>query len=386
MKEIPALLGGNIYKSGDTLSKGEIEKLNSISAFHPSDKEIKYRIISFRFIARNNPKVVLLRGVGSSLSGQMKNALQKVCAGTKVFINDVKAKDANGKIINLPDVFFVADLHSDFPIVQPDTLKELIPNMRYNTMTLLIGGKHKGDDLIENSDFNKIEEVSLLDKKTKRNCGYRIVYYEILIVMNGHPLLFQNTYEAFPDEIKKKIIGVNTNVKLFFGNIKTEYFKDASVANLPVTVLQVKSEFGSVRADLLKTEGISARVKAFEKSDTKAITVVKNIYYPTNEYKVTALIAKTLDSIVTILKESKNLKLEIYSHTDSNGDDFFNLELSNQRAAAALEYINLKGVSKSRLSGKGFGEAKIINRCINEIPCTDSEHGINRRTEFKFVK
>jgi outer membrane protein OmpA-like peptidoglycan-associated protein len=51
-----------------------------------------------------------------------------------------------------------------------------------------------------------------------------------------------------------------------------------------------------------------------------------------------------------------------------------------------MEYFILKGIEKSRLSAKGFGETQIKNRCINGIDCSETEHMLNRRTEFNFTK
>jgi outer membrane protein OmpA-like peptidoglycan-associated protein len=86
------------------------------------------------------------------------------------------------------------------------------------------------------------------------------------------------------------------------------------------------------------------------------------------------------------LNENKSYKLDILSHTDAIGDDNSNLELSIKRANAALEYLVSKGIDKNRLKAIGLGETKILNRCINNIICSEKEHEINRRTEFKYTK
>jgi peptidoglycan-associated lipoprotein len=43
------------------------------------------------------------------------------------------------------------------------------------------------------------------------------------------------------------------------------------------------------------------------------------------------------------------------------------------------------GISNDRLSAKGYGETQLLNRCKNDVPCTDQEHKINVRTEFRIV-
>jgi|GEM_PF-7066292 len=128
------------------------------------------------------------------------------------------------------------------------------------------------------------------------------------------------------------------------------------------------------------------KIDAFTKSANKTIIVAQNIYYPLNEYKISPDAADQLDIIVDQLTKNPTLKLEIYSHTDSQGDDATNLDLSNKRANAVLDYLVSKGIDKTRLSAKGMGEKQLLNRCANDVICSEKEHELNRRTEFKFIK
>lgn len=128
------------------------------------------------------------------------------------------------------------------------------------------------------------------------------------------------------------------------------------------------------------------KIDAFTKSANKTIIVAQNIYYPLNEYKITPDAADQLDIIVEQLNKNPTLKLEVYSHTDSQGDDATNLDLSNKRAQAVLDYLVSKGIDKARLNAKGMGEKQLLNRCANNVICSEKEHELNRRTEFKFIK
>ena len=128
------------------------------------------------------------------------------------------------------------------------------------------------------------------------------------------------------------------------------------------------------------------KIDAFTKSANKTIIVAQNIYYPINEYKISADAADQLDIIVEQLTKNPTLKLEIYSHTDSQGDDATNLDLSNKRANAVLDYLVSKNINKTRLTAKGMGEKQLLNRCVNDVICSEKEHELNRRTEFKFIK
>lgn len=93
-----------------------------------------------------------------------------------------------------------------------------------------------------------------------------------------------------------------------------------------------------------------------------------------------------LQRIVKLMQDNPNIQVEMSSHTDSQGSEEYNRRLSQRRADATVEYIVNQGISKNRLIARGAGESKLKNtKCGNNVPCTDDEHRINRRTEFKVV-
>ncbi|MBP9601321.1 MAG: OmpA family protein, partial [Lutibacter sp.] len=79
------------------------------------------------------------------------------------------------------------------------------------------------------------------------------------------------------------------------------------------------------------------------------------------------------------------IKIELGSHTDSRAPDAYNWALSNRRAKSSLEWIVGKGIDASRITGKGYGETELVNKCSNNAKCTEAEHELNRRTEFVIV-
>lgn len=133
-------------------------------------------------------------------------------------------------------------------------------------------------------------------------------------------------------------------------------------------------------------EDTQLKIKNFGSSKQSELTVIENIYYESNSAEIKAESMVKLDKIIEALKQNTSLKLLISSHTDSNGDDAYNMTLSEKRAQKVMEYFIIEGINKSRLMAKGFGETKIINRCQNGVDCSELEHQLNRRTEFKFSK
>jgi outer membrane protein OmpA-like peptidoglycan-associated protein/tetratricopeptide (TPR) repeat protein len=111
--------------------------------------------------------------------------------------------------------------------------------------------------------------------------------------------------------------------------------------------------------------------------------IVNNIYYDFNKADIRPDAAIQLDKIVEMLKNNPTISIELSSHTDARGSDAVNNRLSQRRAESAAKYIVSKGIEANRIIAKGYGKTKLLNKCVK---CTDEEHQMNRRTEFKVIK
>lgn len=113
----------------------------------------------------------------------------------------------------------------------------------------------------------------------------------------------------------------------------------------------------------------------------KAIEI-KDIFYDYNKYNIRPDAAVRLDTLVQTLVDNPKISVELSSHTDQRGKDAYNLKLSQQRAQAAVDYIVSKGISRSRITAKGYGET----RPIVANPKSEADYQKNRRTEFKVTR
>lgn len=111
---------------------------------------------------------------------------------------------------------------------------------------------------------------------------------------------------------------------------------------------------------------------------------VENIYYDLDKWFIRDDAKPALDNLVDIMKKYP-ITAELSSHTDSRASNAYNDELSQKRAESAVRYIVLQGVAPSRLTAKGYGETRLVNRCSDGVECTEDEHQQNRRTEFKIL-
>ena len=110
--------------------------------------------------------------------------------------------------------------------------------------------------------------------------------------------------------------------------------------------------------------------------------VLENIYYDYNKSDIRTDASKELDKLVQILNDNPEISIELGSHTDSRGNNEYNLRLSQKRAEAAVNYLISKGIESERVVALGYGEEKHLV----EDAKTEEEHQMNRRTEFKVTQ
>jgi outer membrane protein OmpA-like peptidoglycan-associated protein len=139
-------------------------------------------------------------------------------------------------------------------------------------------------------------------------------------------------------------------------------------------------------SDMPEIEDISLAFSNFLKTKDKELIRSEHINYNVGSYRIQEESKKILDKVAQILTDNPKVKLEVISHTDAQGDDISNMELSEKRSLSVVSYLILIGVHKDRMKYIGKGETEIRNRCKNNVDCSDTEHRYNRRTEFKFVK
>jgi outer membrane protein OmpA-like peptidoglycan-associated protein len=129
--------------------------------------------------------------------------------------------------------------------------------------------------------------------------------------------------------------------------------------------------------------GNTEKTQEFVVQTTSSATVrMDNIYFDINSTKLRPEAIEELNKLTALLKEFSKIHLEIRAHTDSRGNAKYNLELSDSRAKAAVDYLISKGIPKSRLSYKGYGDTMLLNECLRGADCPEEKHSINRRVEF----
>ena len=116
--------------------------------------------------------------------------------------------------------------------------------------------------------------------------------------------------------------------------------------------------------------------------DLAKLLQLSTIYFDLNKYNIRPDAEIEIQKVIVAMEKYPSLKIQVNSHTDSRGNDAYNLWLSRKRAESTVEYMVSKGISADRLKGEGFGETRLVNECANGVQCSRDKHQLNRRSEF----
>jgi len=109
------------------------------------------------------------------------------------------------------------------------------------------------------------------------------------------------------------------------------------------------------------------------------------LYYDNAKYSLSGVNKDKLDKIITQLKTDNYTKIIINSYTSNVGSSSFNVRLSRRRKSAVIDYLKAHGIRSYRIEGYYFGEKDPAVDCDSK-ECSESDHALNRRTEFRLVK
>lgn len=110
------------------------------------------------------------------------------------------------------------------------------------------------------------------------------------------------------------------------------------------------------------------------------ITFNSGLQFNLNSYELQPATKTNLDDLAKTLDKYEDTDILIEGHTDSSGEDAYNMKLSENRADAVKDYLKTKGIKSGRIETKGYGETQPLQP-------NDSEAGraVNRRVEVAIV-
>lgn len=112
--------------------------------------------------------------------------------------------------------------------------------------------------------------------------------------------------------------------------------------------------------------------------EKERIRITEMIYFDYNKASIRKDSYSLLDEIAAVILDHPEItKIRVEGHTDSDGNDDYNLKLSQARAESVVNFLIASGIESSRMVPRGFGETQPV--VAND---TDSNKQLNRRVEF----
>ncbi|UZO80259.1 OmpA family protein [Aquimarina sp. ERC-38] len=111
---------------------------------------------------------------------------------------------------------------------------------------------------------------------------------------------------------------------------------------------------------------------------------LNEIYFEFDKWEITKRAEVELQKVVDLMvNRYPDMIIKIETHSDSRGNEYYNLLLSQRRAESIYNYLVSKNISSNRIiSYVGFGETKPVNNCGNDKNCSEEEYRKNRRSNF----
>ena len=200
------------------------------------------------------------------------------------------------------------------------------------------------------------------------------------------------------DEIEEYIV-LNKDFRIYSD---TNLIVKNNKALQDILAAELKKENKTI--DTLFADNVDSDIKLQDMGAGRSFKL-ENILYDFDKSTLRTESIKELDRLVVILNEQEGIKVEISSHTDATRNveaakkvfarkgipytkeahdkmsGTYNQRLSQRRAQSVVDYLTKKGIAKSRLVAKGYGET-------NPVATNDTDEGrqLNRRTEFKVLE
>jgi outer membrane protein OmpA-like peptidoglycan-associated protein len=154
------------------------------------------------------------------------------------------------------------------------------------------------------------------------------------------------------------------------------------------TLVAQAPDLGAGRAEVVVEPGVAPAAVTIELEDSRVevvegeVKILEQVFFDTGLATIRPESYAVLDEVANVLLLNPQItKVEVQGHTDNVGTDDTNLRLSQRRAQAVRDYLVGKGVKRSRLDAKGYGNSEPI-----ADNGTDEGRGQNRRVQFEIVE
>ncbi len=196
------------------------------------------------------------------------------------------------------------------------------------------------------------------------------------------------------DAISKKPLKAKIELKELSSNATITHVLSDSITGSYLIVVPGKSEYAlfvnepgylfSSRnfnyADIDLTQAMRVDIELLPESQNSAV-ILENIFFETNQFELLGKSTSELDHLVSYLINNPLIQIEISGHTDNEGAENYNLQLSQKRAASVGNYLRSHGIHPQRVVEKGYGSKRPLRPNDSE-----ADRQKNRRIELLILK
>lgn len=202
---------------------------------------------------------------------------------------------------------------------------------------------------------------------------------------------------VFNAETKEPVVARITYQSLPYGNrmgiITNSSFSFPLFDNERYSIVVEAVGYGSVKYMLDPAEANDQNVilrdielqhttgDATKKHDVGKVLRLDHLIFEVAKSKIDPDSYSELDLVVNMMKENKNMIIQLEGHTDYLGDPNKNMKLSEQRVEAVKDYIVSKGIHKNRIKLKAYGGTMPLSH-----DNTPEGHRLNRRVELRILQ
>jgi len=251
-----------------------------------------------------------------------------------------------------------------------------------NSVTKLGYFTSNRDGGIGSDDIYKFKEIKKIQYPCEQFLAGKVTDKASGISLEGAKVtLYDNEYKML------KVIMADKDGKFDFGAIECNSKYHIKTENETYTTIEVPVAIASESGTTFVPLMLDKAIKELKLGDDLAIVLeLKTILFDVNKSNIRPDAAIELAKILDAMEQNPNIKVDIRSHTDSRNTADYNRKLSDRRAKSTMAWLVKNGISKSRLTAKGYGESQLLNKCSDGVKCSEAEHQVNRRSEFIIVK